>query len=121
LISLAAYLLTYTVGLLVLEYVVNKRVVSPVIDLTLRIRRPKEMSEGMIFVKTSQSSGHLSGTSNHFDRSEPNLSSSRGFLSRNQNKSALSFPASQSNTNQSSVTRSGARKEIFKSGAEKAV
>lgn len=43
LISLSVYLTSYLMALLVIECVVNKRIVSPVIDLTIKMRKPKEM------------------------------------------------------------------------------
>jgi hypothetical protein len=65
LISLSIYLVSYVLALSILEFVVNKRIVSPVIDLTLKMRKPKEMNRLNTLTRTTQSSGHLSGNSLH--------------------------------------------------------
>lgn len=65
LISLSIYLVSYVLALSILEFVVNKRIVNPVIDLTIKMRKPKEMNRLTTYTRTTQSSGHLSGNSLH--------------------------------------------------------
>jgi len=65
LISLSIYLVSYVLALSILEFIVNKRIVSPVIDLTIKMRKPKEMNRLNTYTRTTQSSGHLSGNSLH--------------------------------------------------------
>ena len=81
LISLSVYVTSYFLALLVIECVVNTRIVSPVVDLTIKMRKPKEMERVNSYNRTTQSSGHLSGHSLHY-LENPNKSStsSRGFL-----------------------------------------
>ena len=60
---------------------VNKRIVSPVVDLTIKMRKPKEMERVNSYTRTTQSSGHLSGHSlHHLDNPNQSSTSSRGFL-----------------------------------------
>ena len=63
LISLSVYITSYFLALIVIECVVNMRIVNPVVDLTLKMRKPKEMDRATTYARTNQSSGHLSGYS----------------------------------------------------------
>jgi len=42
--SMGIYLIFYLLALFLIEYVVNKRIVNPVLDLTQRMRKPKDMN-----------------------------------------------------------------------------
>lgn len=74
LISLSVYITSYFLALFLIECVVNKRIVSPVVDLTIKMRKPKEMERTTSYTRTTQSSGHLSGHSLHH-LENPNQSS----------------------------------------------
>lgn len=56
----------------------NKRIINPVLDLTLRMRKPKEMHHVSQHTRNTQSSGTLNGaSSNNFEKANQ---SSRSFL-----------------------------------------
>ena len=61
LILLLAYSVFYVLALVVLEFVARKKIVEPVVNLTIRMRKPKEMNLGTFSTRQTQSSGHLSG------------------------------------------------------------
>ena len=98
LISFSVYVSSYFLALIVIECVVNKRIVSPVIDLTIKMRKPKEMERVTSYTRTTQSSGHLSGHSLHqVDNPNQSSTSSRGFLAGRSgifNKSSTSISTS---------------------------
>lgn len=62
LILLIAYSVFYVLSLVILELVATKKIVEPVVDLTQRMRKPKEMKLSTFSSRQTQSSGHLSGT-----------------------------------------------------------
>ena len=61
LILLIAYSVFYVLSLVILEVVATKKIVEPVVDLTQRMRKPKEMKMSTVSTRQTQSSGHLSG------------------------------------------------------------
>jgi hypothetical protein len=81
LISLSVYVTSYIFALFLIEFVVNIRIVSPVVDLTIKMRKPKEIERVTPYTRSTQSSGHLSGHSlHHLENPNQSSASSRGFL-----------------------------------------
>ena len=115
LISLSVYITSYFLALIVIECVVNKRIVSPVVDLTIKMRKPKEMDRATTYSRTTQSSGHLSGYSVHnLENQNQSSNSSRGFLAGRSGlfgKSNTSLSNSNVGNNRSTVRFDGTVQE----------
>lgn len=45
-ISLVSYIVLYAIASLILEFQIGNKILKPIIDLTERIKNPKEMNEG---------------------------------------------------------------------------
>jgi hypothetical protein len=62
-ISLASYIILYAVATLILEIQIGNKILKPIIDLTERIKNPKEMNERIDSKLTTQSHTSISGPS----------------------------------------------------------
>lgn len=89
-ITILVYIVAYGVSLITLESVVLKRIVGPIIDITIRIRNPLKMSSESQFRPSRSSSGQISSLPHNLDYLDRNESVSHNFFSRKDNRSFLS-------------------------------
>ena len=62
-ISLVSYIILYAAATLILEIQIGNKILKPILDLTERIKNPKEMNERIDSKLTTQSHTSISGPS----------------------------------------------------------